>query len=236
MRRADRLFQIIQILNRKATAQTAEEIALELEVSVRTVYRDIQDLMKNHVPIVGERGTGYLMQDGYHLPPLMFTEEEIDAVMLGVDWVRANGDPEMQRAAEDILAKIGAVLPKNRQALISSLRNVVYKDQTQEPISISMPMVRDAIRRRLKIDTTYHTLDGRVTNRVLSPLLIVFFQNIQLLVAWCDLRQDIRHFRLDRFKNLSLTNTVFTGQRYDQLKEHLKEQDRQKAKMKKKAQ
>ncbi len=233
MRRADRLFQIIQILQRRSSAITADIIATELEVSVRTIYRDIQDLMKNHVPILGERGTGYLLQGGYDLPPLMFSEEEIDAILLGAEWVRANGDTEIQRAAEDVLVKIGAVLPKDRQSLLSSLRHIIHRAEGTGPaIKVAMPEVRRAIRQHLKAETDYLTLDNRATTRTLCPLLIVFFENIQLLVAWCELRKDIRHFRMDRFSRFQVTSETYSRQKFTEMTAHIEKERAEKAKKK----
>ncbi|MBL4666007.1 MAG: YafY family transcriptional regulator [Sneathiella sp.] len=224
MRRADRLFQIIQIMQRQKTVLTARDIAEELEVSPRTIYRDIQDLMSNHVPIRGERGTGYIFEKGYNLPPLMFSEEEIDAVMLGVEWVRANGDIAIQRAAEDVLSKIGAVLPNDRQALTQSLRHVIPKREMTNHIRVSMPVVRKAIRDQVKSKTVYRTPKNDITERVLGPLMIVFFEDVQLLVAWCDLRNDFRNFRMDRFESFSLMDERFSPKLFDLLDTHLKTQ------------
>ncbi len=222
MRRADRLFQIVQILQRKKTAITAEQIAEELEVSVRTIYRDIQDLMKNHVPISGERGTGYLLQGGYDLPPMMFSDEEIEAIMLGAEWVRANGDTEIQRAAEDVLVKIGAVLPKNRRALLSSLTHVIHRREEGAKIKVSMPEVRRAIRHHFNAQTSYISLAEDLSHRKLSPLIIVFFESVQLLVAWCHLRQDIRNFRMDRFETFDVLEEQFPKSILSKLDDHMK--------------
>ena len=224
MRRADRLFQIVQILQRKRGAITANSIAQELEVSTRTIYRDIQDLMKNHVPILGEPGTGYLLQGGYDLPPMMFTDEELDAIMLGAEWVRANGDTEIQRAAEDVLVKIGAVLPKDRQSLLSSLRHTIHKREDTSPIQVAMPEVRRAIRNHLNADTKYLSLEGKSTARTLSPLLIVFFESVQLLVAWCHLRQGIRNFRMDRFSSFDVLDQRYPSHLVDRMRLHLEEE------------
>ncbi|OUR78498.1 hypothetical protein A9Q83_07675 [Alphaproteobacteria bacterium 46_93_T64] len=222
MRRADRLFQIIQILQRKSTVVTAGAISEELEVSSRTIYRDIQDLMSNQVPIRGERGTGYMLEKGYDVPPMMFSEEEIDAVMLGVEWVRANGDPAMQRAAEDVISKIGAVLPNDRRALTQSLRHVIPKRENKTAIHVSMPEVRRAIRDQVKSKTVYKTPDGTLTDRILSPLMIVFFEDVQLLVAWCDLRNDFRHFRMDRFVEFAPLTEQFSQRLFSELDKHLR--------------
>ena len=224
MRRADRLFQLIQILQRQSGVVTAEALATEMEVSERTVYRDVQDLMANRVPIRGERGVGYLLEKGYDLPPLMFTAEEIDALMLGASWVRNNGDPDIQRAAADILAKVEAVLPADRRELMQKARQVVPKMESAPVITISMPIVRQTIRDRRKAETKYVREDGTPSTRVLYPLLTVFFQNIQLLVAWCELRQGFRNFRMDRFQSFTPLEEGFPAHIVKDLEAFLKEQ------------
>ncbi|MEH6404608.1 MAG: YafY family protein [Sneathiella sp.] len=217
MRRAERLFQIIQVLQRKKTVVTAQEIAHELEVSVRTIYRDIQDLMANRVPIRGEAGMGYILERGFDVPPMMFSEEEIDAVMLGIQWVKYNGDPHISRASENVLSKIEAVLPLDRRRLMHSARQVVPEILNPTKIHVSMPEVRSAIRQHKKAKTCYQTPAGVMTERVLCPLLIVFFESIQLLVAWCELRQDFRNFRMDRFKSFEMLDTPFSDRLFDRL-------------------
>lgn len=224
MRRADRLFQVIQILQRQKYAITASQIADELETSVRTIYRDIQDLMANRVPIQGERGTGYLLQDGYNLPPLMFNDEEIDAIMLGVEWVRANGDKELKLAAEDVLSKIGAVVPRSRKALFESLRQTIPRKESSAEISVPMKDVRRSIRYHQKARTIYQTPEGPPTERILHPMLIVFFEDIQLLVAWCELRNDIRNFRMDRFSEFEVLDSKFSQNQFAHLEAHLKKE------------
>ncbi len=224
MRRADRLFQIIQIMQRRQSAVTANDIAEELEVSPRTIYRDIQDLMSNRVPIRGERGTGYIFEKGYDLPPLMFNEEEIDAIMLGAHWVRVNGDPDIKRAAEDILTKIENVLPTDRRELMHYARQVVPEIVEENVIKISMPLVRQSIREQFKVKTQYRTLKGDLTARVICPLITVFFQNVQLLVGWCELRNDFRNFRMDRFEHFELTDKPFSRHMIKDLYAYLEEQ------------
>lgn len=224
MRRADRLFQIIQILQRRQAVTTAQDIAEELEVSLRTIYRDIQDLMSNRVPIRGERGMGYVMDKGFDLPPLMFNDEEIDAVMLGAHWVKVNGDPDISRAAEDILTKIENVLPDERQKLMHSARQIVSEIVKPSDISISMPMVRQAIRQQRRSSTRYKSLKGEVTERMVCPLVTVFFQNIQLLVAWCELRQDFRNFRMDQFETFEMLDEPFSSEIASTLSEYLEKQ------------
>ena len=224
MRRADRLFQIIQILQRSRRVTTAQDIAEELEVSARTIYRDIRDLMMNRVPIRGEAGSGYILEQGYDLPPLMFNEEEIDAIMLGVHWVHANGDPDIRRASRDVFRKIEAVIPKERRDLLQSARHIVPEPVDSTVITISMPQIREAIRKRLKIRAEYVSLSGDRSTRVLCPLLVVFFQNIQLLVAWCELRKDYRNFRMDCFEQIETLTDTFSRQNFENLQAYLKAQ------------
>lgn len=224
MRRADRLFQIIQILQRSRTVTTAHDIAEELEVSPRTIYRDIKDLMMNRVPIRGEAGTGYVLEQGYDLPPLMFNEEEIDAVMLGVHWVYANGDPDIRRAARDVFRKIEAVVPKERRDLLQSVRHIVPEPVDTMEIKISMPQIREAIRKRQKIRADYVSLSGDRSTRTLCPMIVVFFQNIQLLVAWCELRNDYRNFRVDCFEQIETLPETFSRQNFENLEAYLRAQ------------
>lgn len=224
MRRADRLFQVIQILQRNRSVVTAQEISEELEVSVRTIYRDIRDLMTNRVPIRGEAGMGYILEQGFDMPPLMFSEEEIDAVMLGIQWVRANGDPHISRASEDVLSKIEAVLPPDRRRLMHSARQVIPQRSETTKIWVSMPDVRSAIRHQQKAETRYQTPAGVITERIICPLLVVFFEDIQLLVAWCELREGFRNFRMDRFENFHLLDTPFSDRLFDELDAYVETQ------------
>ncbi len=224
MRRADRLFQLIQILQRQGGVVTADKLAEEMELSERTIYRYIQDLIANRVPIKGERGVGYMLEKGYDMPPLMFNAEEIDALMLGVSWVINNGDPHIQRAASDILAKVEAVLPDDRRSLMQKARQVVPKVDAAPEIKIPMLLVRQTIRDQRKAHTRYVKEDGTASERVVYPLLTVFFQNIQLLVCWCELRQDFRSFRMDRFQSFEPLEEKFPASAVKELDEFLKRQ------------
>lgn len=224
MRRADRLFQIVQILQRYKTPVTAHYMATELEVSERTIYRDIQDLMSNNVPIDGERGIGYLLRSGYDLPPMMFTDEEIDAIMLGVRLVEIKSDPDLSRAAKDVLAKIENVLPVERRSLLQSVRAIVPQFSEPPAISIDMRDLRLAIRELKKIEVDYEDAEGRPTKRLLWPMLTVFFDPVQLLSAWCELRQGFRNFRIDRISNLQVLDEHFKHTKKLELKAYLESQ------------
>jgi predicted DNA-binding transcriptional regulator YafY len=198
VRRADRLFQIIQILRRTRRPVTADAIAAELETSKRTVYRDIADLIGQRAPIRGEAGVGYVLEDGFDMPPLMLTPDEVEAAVLGAQLVAQRGDAALARAAQDLVAKIGAVIPE-------TLRLLVLEPATRAPTSwrapadnIDMAAVRQAIRGQRKIALTYRDEQERMTERVIWPFAVGYHEAARLLVAWCELRQAFRSFRTDR--------------------------------------
>jgi predicted DNA-binding transcriptional regulator YafY len=198
VRRADRLFQIIQILRRTQRPVTADAIAAELETSKRTVYRDIADLIGQRAPIRGEAGVGYVLEDGFDMPPLMLTPDEVEAAVLGAQLVAQRGDAALARAAQDLVAKIGAVIPE-------TLRLLVLEPATRAPTSwrapadnIDMAAVRQAIRGQRKIALTYRDEQERMTERVIWPFAVGYHEAARLLVAWCELRQAFRSFRTDR--------------------------------------
>jgi len=197
MRRADRLFRIIQIL-RSRSLTTAAQLAERLEVSERTIYRDIADLQASGVPVEGAAGVGYVMAAGYDLPPLMFTREEITALVTGARLARAFGGAGTARAAEEALVKIAAVLPPALRARAEAV--------TVHAIPWGIPAdLRDRAERlerlagdRVKITMTYRDEAGRETARTVRPLGLWFWGKAWTLVAWCELRADFRVFRVDR--------------------------------------
>ena len=198
MRPADRLFQIIQILRRTPKPITAEALAGELGTSKRTVYRDIADLIARRVPIRGEAGVGYVLQPGLDLPPLMLTPEEIEAAVLGAQWVARHSDAELARAAQDLIAKIGAVVPER-------LRPFVFEPVTDMPPARSlaadrlvMARVREQIHSGRKIRLYYRDEQGRESERIVWPVTVGYMETVRHLIAWCELRQDFRSFRTDR--------------------------------------
>ena len=209
MRRADRLFQIIQILRRTPQPITAEAIAAELETSKRTVYRDIADLIGQRVPIRGEAGVGYVLEAGLDLPPLMLTQDEIEAAVLGAQWVARHSDRALARAAEDLIAKIGAVVPER-------LRPYVLEPVTETPPArnlaadgLDMARVRSQIHAGRKIALCYRDEQGRESERIVWPVTVGYLETVRHLVAWCELRQDFRSFRTDR-----VTAAGFLDERY----------------------
>jgi predicted DNA-binding transcriptional regulator YafY len=199
VRKADRLFQIIQILRRARKPITADAIAQELETSKRSVYRDISTLMAQRVPIRGEAGMGYVLDAGFDCPPLMLTPEEIEAAVLGAQWVMARGDPGPVRAAHDLVAKIAAAVPERRRPLVLDPAARTRSDRMPiAPDTIDMVEVRRAIHGARKIQLGYRDEKGEDTARKVWPIAIGYLETVRMMVAWCELRKDFRHFRTDR--------------------------------------
>lgn len=198
MRRADRLFQIIQILRRSSRPATAGEIARELEVSPRTVYRDMADLIAQRVPVQGEAGFGYILDDAFDMPPLMLTPDEIEAAVLGAQWVAGRGDPVLANAARDLIAKITSVVPERLRTFIADPAIGTRPAKPPEPDRIDLARTREWIREGRMIKIDYLDLRGERTLRVIWPIIVGFLDDTRMLTAWCELRQDFRHFRADR--------------------------------------
>ena len=198
MRRADRLFQIIQILRRSRRPITADAIGLELETSKRTVYRDIADLMGQRVPIRGEAGIGYVLDGGYDLPPLMLTPDEIEAAVLGAQWVAGRADPALARAAKDLIAKIGAAVPERLRPYVLEPASGTPPAWNSMVDAIDMARVRAHIHAGRKIKLTYRDEQGAETDRTIWPITIGYRDTTRMLVAWCEMRVDFRSFRTDR--------------------------------------
>jgi predicted DNA-binding transcriptional regulator YafY len=198
MRRADRLFQIVQLLRRRRTVTTAKQIAQTLEISERTVYRDVRDLMLAGTPIDGEAGVGYRIRPGYDLPPLMFDREEIQALVLGVRIVRQVGDPSLARASDSILAKVATVLPKELEPLLAETRLFVPMAVRGSRSADNLAIAREALTAQRRIRIRYTDERGDLTERTVRPLGMFFWGKAWTLAAWCELRVAFRNFRLDR--------------------------------------
>lgn len=197
MRRADRLFQIVQHL-RGGRLVTAARLAEWLEVSERTIYRDIADLQSTGVPIDGEAGVGYLMRDGFDLPPLMFTRDEIVALVAGARLIRAWGGAAMARAAEEALVKIEAVLPDAERHRANQIEiHAIAQEMTPE-VRERIDTMEKAVEGRNRLALSYLDAEARPTERTVRPLGLWFWGKVWTLVAWCELRDDFRMFRLDR--------------------------------------
>ncbi len=201
MRRADRLFQIVQWLQRRRRSiTTAAQIAARLGVSERTVYRDVRDLVSAGTPIDGEAGVGYRLKPGADLPPLMFTHEEVQALVLGVRIVRQIGDPALKAAAASILDKVAAVLPADLTPLLAETRLFAPPALGREVGAPALAVARQALLQRRRLRFRYTTGSGGGSRRSVRPLGVFFWGRVWTLSAWCELRRDFRNFRLDRIE------------------------------------
>jgi predicted DNA-binding transcriptional regulator YafY len=205
MRRADRLFQIVQLL-RHDRVITARDIALELEVSERTIYRDIQDLSLSGVPITGEAGVGYRLMKGYHMPPLMFSEDELAALLLGARMVQAWTDQSLARSANQAMQKIEHVVPERLKPELERSDIIVPNFPNNSGLTDQLSLVRGAIKTQNKVFFSYTRLDGEFSNRTVLPLGLFYWGKVWTLVAWCELRDSFRHFRLDRIARIAVLN------------------------------
>lgn len=197
-RRAERLFEIIQALRGAARPLTAAALARRLEVSPRTVYRDVAALQARRVPIEGEAGVGYVLRPGFDLPPLMFTADEIDAIAAGARLVRRIRDPRLNDAAESVLAKVAALLPGGSPPVLYTAPIWVSDGSAAAPGGVDPAEVRRAIRERRKVRIAYRDASGRDTVRIVWPVAMAYYVDATLVAAWCELRADLRHFRVER--------------------------------------
>lgn len=208
MRRADRLFQIIQYLrNRRLT--TAKWLAEKLEVSERTIYRDIQDLMLTGVPIEGEAGVGYVLRRGFDIPPIMFTKSEIEALVIATRMAKAWAGTKLARSTDSALDKIEAVLPDNLKMELAKPRLYTPDILADNTTSALLDELREAVNAKQMIRVEYLSLKNEPSLRDLKPLGLFFWGKIWTLAAWCELRQSYRSFRVDRIRMISVSDYVF---------------------------
>ncbi|MBB4183537.1 putative DNA-binding transcriptional regulator YafY [Sinorhizobium terangae] len=197
MSRSERLFDLLQVLRRYRQPVSGQRLAEETGVSLRTLYRDIASLQAQGAHIEGEPGLGYVLKPGFLLPPMMFSEEEVEALVLGSRWVAKRGDSRLAIAAADALAKIASVLPPDmRESLDASPLLVGPRAPIAEGFDLAL--LRKAIRSERKLDISYVDNEGSESRRTVWPFALGFFEQVRVLVAWCELRQDFRHFRTDR--------------------------------------
>ena len=209
MSRTERLLDLIQLLRRHRRPVSGAQLADELGVSLRTIYRDIQTLTSAGAPIAGGVGIGYVLRPGFTLPPLMFTHDEIEAIALGAGMVARAADPALANAARNALAKVVAVLPDGRDDEASASGLVVGTSMAMVIDRVDLAPIRNAIRLEQKIWIDYSDEDDRRTERTIWPISLTFCAQVRLLAAWCELRKDYRHFRTDRISALAET-----GERY----------------------
>ena len=215
MRRADRLFQIIQILRRSRHPVTAAALAGELEVSKRTVYRDMAALIGQRVPIGGEAGLGYLLEPGFDMPPMMLTPDEIEAAVLGAQLVARLPDPLLADAARDLIAKIASVIPEHLRPFIAEPSVAAKPSDGPPACDIDMRPLRSAIREGLKLRLRYRSEAGDVTERTVWPVVLGYAETRSLLIAWCELREGFRHFRTDRILRADVSDEPYAARRGD---------------------
>ena len=212
MRRADRLFDIIQALRTARHPVTAAALAEQLEVTVRTIYRDIAALQGSRVPIEGAPGLGYVLRRGYDLPPLMFTSEEADAIAVGVRLLRRLRDAKLQQAAESVLAKLAVVVPEPLQPHRVSAPSYVSDGDAPPVTGVDPGVLRDAIHEARKVAIAYVDERGRHTHRTVRPIAMAYYVDVTVLGAWCELRNDFRNFRVDRISNAELLDERFLAE------------------------
>ena len=225
MRRADRLFQIIQFL-RTRRVTTAHWLAERLEVSERTIYRDIKDLIISGINIEGEAGIGYVVRRGFDLPPLMFNEEEIKALTLGARIVESWADQSLATAAQSALSKIKIALPEERRESLSNTKLFSPLTRITPEISTTMAEIRFAADNRRKVSLQYNRADGRASERIIWPLGLFFWGAVWTIGAWCEKRDDFRIFRLDRIKSLVVLDEFYPQEKGKTLRDLIENQDR----------
>lgn len=208
MRRADRLFELVQLIRGRRLA-TAAWLAQRLEVSERTVYRDVADLQAQGVPIEGEAGVGYRMAAGFDLPPLMFTRDEAKALVAAVRIAQTRLDATLAAQAEGALSKILSVLPPAVRAAAESLAVYAPASATDDTTRERLSLLREAIEARRKLRVDYRDVKGQDSTRVLRPLACLYWDSAWTLAAWCELRRDFRSFRIDRLRELQVLDEGF---------------------------
>jgi predicted DNA-binding transcriptional regulator YafY len=209
MRRADRLFDVIQALRAAPKPMTAQSLAERLEVNIRTIYRDIATLQARRVPIEGAAGIGYMLRRGFDLPPLMFTADEIEAITVGAGLVRRLRDPGLQRAAENVLSKVASILPETLRAGVAAPPHLVSIGSAKEAKGIDLAELRRAIRENRKLRIRYIDQEDRRSRRTIWPLGMAYYVDAALLGAWCEKRRDYRHFRVERIVASTILEEVF---------------------------
>jgi predicted DNA-binding transcriptional regulator YafY len=209
MPRSDRLFDIIQALRSARKPMTAAALAEELEVTPRTVYRDIATLQARRVPIEGAAGVGYVLRRGFDLPPLMFTIDEVEAIAVGARLVRRLRDPDLQAAADAVLAKVTVVLPERLRSHIADVPVYVSPGMAAEAQGADLAEIRGAIRDSRKLYIAYADEQGRRTNRVIWPIAMAYYVDVTLVGAWCELRADYRNFRVERIQSSKVLEEAF---------------------------
>jgi predicted DNA-binding transcriptional regulator YafY len=208
MRRAERLFQLVHLLSRRRFA-TATELAERLEVSPRTVYRDVSHLISSGVPILGEAGVGYRLDPSYRLPPLMFTRHEVEALVIGLRMIETWGDQELGQAARAVIDKVSAAIPSAEADHIDHTALFSLRFGRKGDTAAHLTQLRRAINQTLKLDLRYSDVDGTDSERRVRPLGLYFWGQTWTVAAWCELRSAFRNFRVDRIRAVTPTDEPF---------------------------
>ena len=211
--RAERLLELLQVLRARRAPVAASTLAENLDVSPRTLYRDIQSLRAQGADIQGEAGVGYLLRAGFTLPPLMFSPEELDALALGARWVKQNGDADLAKAAEQAMAKIAAVAPREGGEFIDAPTQLVREKRGDAQHDAWMPKLREAMRAERKVALDYVDAHGAPTQRIIWPVALGFMTEYRVVAAWCEARAAFRHFRVDRIAGLAITPARYPRRR-----------------------
>ena len=219
MSRAQRLLELVQVLRRHRRPVAGAVLAQEVGVSIRTLYRDIESLRAQGAPIDGEAGVGYVLRPGFLLPPLMFSEEEIEALVLGSRWVSERADGPLGKAARNVLAKIGAVLPDDLKDSIDASGLLIGPGAPIAAGDAELTTIRQAIRTERKMQIAYGDEQGSVTKRIIWPFALAFYDRTRVVVAWCELREGYRHFRTDRITAIEVAAGRYPRRRGALLKE-----------------
>jgi predicted DNA-binding transcriptional regulator YafY len=219
MSRAQRLLDLIQLLRGYRRPVSGAVLAEALGISLRTLYRDIDTLNAQGAHIDGEPGVGYVLRPGFMLPPLMFSEEEIEAIVLGSRWVADRADAALSAAARNALAKIAAVLPQDLKTSLDTSSLLIGPGKAISAGDSELPVMRQAIRGERKLRIRYLDGNGRDSRRTIWPFALGFFDRVRVVVAWCEMRKDFRHFRTDRIGKVQVTNKRYPRRRQVLLKE-----------------
>ncbi|NKN35425.1 YafY family transcriptional regulator [Agrobacterium sp. a22-2] len=224
MSRSERLLDLLQALRRHRRAVSGQMLAEELGISLRTLYRDIATLQAQGADIEGEPGVGYILRPGYMLPPLMFSLEEIEALVLGSRWVAKRADSQLHDAARNALAKIEAVLPADLKDHLQTSGLLVGPADRIDDGTIDVPAIRQAIRGEQKLKIAYADAKGDLSERIVWPVALGYFEKLRVLIAWCETRAAFRHFRTDRITVLEPIDLRYPRRRLQLLKEWRQEQ------------
>jgi predicted DNA-binding transcriptional regulator YafY len=220
MSRTERLLDLIQLLRRHRTPVTGPALAAELGISIRTLYRDIATLRAQGADIQGEPGLGYVLRPGFMLPPLMFSADEIEALVLGSRWVAVRAaDERLGLAASNAISKISAVLPAALRESVDAAAALLVGGGGTIPMVADLGALRVAIRHEHKVAIAYRAADGSSTQRTIWPFVIGFFDRVRIIAGWCELRQDYRSFRIDRISSMEVTDVRYPRRRAVLLKE-----------------